>query len=168
MLMRILESAAIRIRGLVLRRWLGAMGSDCHVEFGVRFRVHEGIRLEDRRFIGRNMDLHRAGRGTDGIDLGNDVRIREGCYLDAHGGWIQLAERVFLGPEGMTCGQGATQYRMEYSDRGRHTTIIRVDHAPFSDRERLCDQGLRTANRGACQKGAPLCCVGSFRRSARD
>lgn len=43
---------------------------------------------------------------NDSIYIGNDVTIENGCYINAHGGSVQISDRVFLGVSSIIQGKG--------------------------------------------------------------
>jgi acetyltransferase-like isoleucine patch superfamily enzyme len=43
---------------------------------------------------------------NDSIYIGNDVTFENGCYINAHGGSIQISDRVFLGVSTIIQGKG--------------------------------------------------------------
>lgn len=116
------------------------MGSECHIEFGVRFVGYDGIRLGNRCHIARNTDVFANGSVQYPVDLGHDVRIREGCYIDAHGGWIRLYEKVFLGPQCVLYGHGGLSIGRNTMIAGQ-TTIIPANHIHSRIDIPLRDQG---------------------------
>lgn len=122
-----LGTVTAKLRGKLLKGWLGAMGTDCEISFGVSFAGHDGIRLGDRCFVARHVDMIAGGGPGCQIDVGNDVRIREGCYLDSHGGWIRLADKVFLGPQCLVYGHGGLSVGQNTMIAGQ-TVIIPANH----------------------------------------
>ena len=135
-----LMQLAVNIRGRLLKGWLGEMGNDCRVELGARFVGYNSIRMGDRCYVAGNVDII-AGESADfSIDFGNDVRIREGCYIDAHSGWIRLANKVFLGPQCMIYGHGGLTVGENTMIAGQ-TAIIPANHVFDRTDIPLRDQG---------------------------
>jgi galactoside O-acetyltransferase len=138
-----LGNVAVQLHGILLKRWLGSMGTDCHVELGVRFVGHDSIRIGNRCYIARNVDIFAGGNVDYPVDLGNDVRIREGCYIDSHGGWIRLADKVFLGPQCMVYGHGGLSIGRNTMVAGQ-TAIVPANHKFSRTDIPLRDQGEMT------------------------
>ena len=134
-----------RLRGLYVARRLARcggrllVGRRTSILFPGHIHVGRGVRLGDDGYI--------SGYGTQGIRLGDNVRIREGAWiqstsrLDQPGVGLSVGDDTYIGPRCLLgAGGGITIGRRVTFGAGVH--LLAENHA-FRDAERpIQDQGV--------------------------
>jgi len=106
---------------------LGSSGKACWFDRGIRMSHMKNISLGSDCMIFRNVTINAFGQKKFNIEMGKEVRIREGCYIDTHGGWIIFGDNVFLGPQCMIYGHGGLEIGRNTLIAGK-TSIIPANH----------------------------------------
>jgi acetyltransferase-like isoleucine patch superfamily enzyme len=119
-----LRNNTVRAR---LYPFLGPAVWSCWFDSDVRINHPSHISLGKDCMFFRNVTIDAFGEQRFNIELGREVRIREDCYIDAHGGWITIGDNVFIGPQCMIYGQGGLDIGCNTLIAGK-TTIIPANH----------------------------------------
>lgn len=132
------------LRGALVRPWLGAsrgsffLGSGCKI-------LNKGLLRTGRNvYIGANSYLDCLSVG--GVELGDGVTIREGCWLqltshyDNPGAGIRIGDQVYIGPR-VVLGAAAQLTIGDRCQIGANVSFVAENHA-FSAEGEIFDQGV--------------------------
>ena len=132
------------LRGMATRPWLGATTGS--------FFLGRGCKILNKRLlrIGRNVYIGNYGYldclSVGGVNIGNSVTIREGCWLqltsryDQPGASIHIGDNVYIGPRSVL-GAAAPITIGERCQFGANVSLVAENHQ-FSGDADIFDQGV--------------------------
>lgn len=118
----------------ILEDWSGLVEGDHDVHPTVEFRNRDQIRLHSRLIIKSNTILNgRSGIRKHGLTLGPDTYLKERCFIDAYGGYVEIAGPVGIGQNVLMHGGGGLRIG-SHVIMGANCYLIASNHA-FSSKE---------------------------------
>lgn len=141
------NTVGLKLSNIYYRNIIGHVSGDVEIHWGAEFRNPAQIRIGEKTLIKRGVILNgRTSQRPFGIDLGAGAYIKENCYLDAYGGYIQTGVHLALGQFCILGGHGGLTIG-DYVIIGPYSYVIPSNHI-FRDLELPymlqgnCDQGV--------------------------
>lgn len=132
------------VRGLLARPWIGAVRGNFFLGRGCKIMNKRLLRLGSNVYIGSYGYIDCLSVG--GVNIGNSVTIREGCWLqltshyDKPGAGVMIGNNVYIGPR---CILGAAA-QLTIGDRcqlGANVSLIAENHE-YSGGDDIYAQGV--------------------------
>ena len=116
------------ICGVYYKSLLGYVEGNVQLEPGIELRTPQKIKISQNSLIKRGTILNgHSSSKAFGLVLGHGTYIKEYCYIDSYGGYIDINANCSIGQHCLIAGQGGISIG-EYVMIGAFTYILSSNH----------------------------------------
>lgn len=127
-----------------IRNQVGGYSGTFEVHFSVEIRNPRQVRFGKNLIVKKGCIMNgRSNSHQFGLDFGDEIYVKEYCYIDSYGGKITLAGYSAIGQFTMIAGQGGITIG-KYVMIGGHSYILSSNHKFSSSGLPFILQGDRT------------------------
>lgn len=116
------------VYGLILRLILGKVNGKIDIHYDVEFRTPAQIKIGNNTIIKKGTIINgRSNTKKYGVSLGERTYIKENCYIDSYGGYIEIEGPCAIGQYTIFDGLGGIKIG-KYVFFGGHCYVVASNH----------------------------------------